>query len=173
MLLSFTSSLFNRVCGKSCCGPCSSKTVASDTPSSSSSSADNKHRCCDSCYNMLRYSTYGQYTKPVVNSTIKLQTSSSSNKSLHADDDSKKQTQELFGNADKKRSSDDKSIVAQKAGSSTGKLQQTMSEINDNMALRGEKLNSLGDKSDMLLDSASQFEAMAKALQQQQSSKWW
>eukprot|EP00953_Heterococcus_sp_UTEX-ZZ885_P015179 8546-Heterococcus_DN1.PRE.2 len=126
-----------RICGKSCCGPCSSRSVTSDTPSSSSSSVDNKHRCCDCCYNMLRYSTYAQYTKPVVNSTIKRQTSSSSSKSIQADDDSTKQTQELFSNADKKRSSDDKTAVTNKAGSGTGKLQQTMSEINDNMSLRG------------------------------------
>jgi hypothetical protein len=118
--------LSNRICGKSCCGPCSSKTVVTDTTSSSSSSVDNKHRCCDCCYNMLRYSTYAQYTK-AVDSALKRQTS------LQADTDSKKQTQELFSNADKTRSSDDKSVVVtNKVGSSTGKLQQTMSEINDN-----------------------------------------
>jgi hypothetical protein len=119
-------------------------------------------RCCDGCFNRLRYELEEQKKRAFLES-IKPLDSRSAQKQYAAD------RGELLGvGSEAKRE-------PASASASVASTASVLSEAGERLRERGERLEKLSDKTDKLANASSEFAKLATQLrqQQQQRNSWW
>mmetsp|Transcript_20388 Transcript_20388/g.37853 ORF Transcript_20388/g.37853 Transcript_20388/m.37853 type:complete len:750 (+) Transcript_20388:167-2416(+) len=181
-----------RACGILCCAPCSSKRMVlkpKNTSASPSKPPPPGDRVCDGCYNRLVYLTI-QRNAAIAKAKKDLAIQQKKEQEeLDKKGDSGHNKSKLFGafgssgnlesekdefvlvNSSSNGSLDNEGVKKSGSGSNIAGLQNTLGEVGADLEERGEKLNTLAQKSEALDNAAAQYNNMAKQLLVQQQER--
>lgn len=159
-----------RLCNGSCCDDCSKKRISVEFSQVNVSTLHYVEKCsflckvrvCDCCYNR----TLGIVEDIQHADSRVVSISQSSRRSIRQDISDHKMS--LFGNSNSNISNEQSTAGQSKTAATMSLMNDTYEKLQE----RGEKLNRLADRTEDMVNQASEFARLAKQLNDQQKSRW-
>lgn len=123
-------------------------------------------RTCDSCYNRIMDLQEKKNREDMLAKMKPIPKSNSNASKLYLENRNKLLAEAQANGGEEK--TDEKG----RRGNNTSQTMNVLGETHEKLLERGEKLSKLSERSDLLANQANDFAKMAKALNEQQKSRW-